>query len=390
MDYIYGPQLLVAVFYCQIPLLMNELTYILGAGASYQSIPIVKTFSNRFNEFVQSISQSFLNDVEIAKEESKKVFQAQLEQFQLEIKSHYSFDTYFKKLYHTSSEEKIIVAKKILNLYFLWEHFQIPTGFKQNTDSRGNDLTTNVDVNDFTKQSQLDKRYDALIAGLIKPIKGEINFFTKVNFISWNYDLNLFLSLKNFLSGDSTLGNYLSEISSEGSNTWKCGKDINVVNMNGFFYSEWLKGLHTFDFRNSNKVFKDFFSNGYDIEKNILDADAQNINFAWDNDSNLDNEDKIVKAVNTIARSKTIIVIGYTFPLYNRLVDLKYFNANQLVGKKLIIQDPNAEQIEKDIIANFSIGQGYKGAVNIVLKTNCDNFFIPNNVFDFDDSVRSL
>ena len=43
-----------------------------------------------------------------------------------------------------------------------------------------------------------------------------------------------------------------------------------------------------------------------------------------------------------------------------------------------------------DIIANFSIGQGYKGAVNIVLKTNCDNFFIPNNVFDFDDSVRSL
>ena len=32
-----------------------ELTYILGAGASYQSMPIVDTFPKRFDEFVDYI-----------------------------------------------------------------------------------------------------------------------------------------------------------------------------------------------------------------------------------------------------------------------------------------------------------------------------------------------
>ncbi len=46
---------------------MDELTYILGAGASYQSIPIVRTFANRFSQFsifLKSIHQNseFINE----------------------------------------------------------------------------------------------------------------------------------------------------------------------------------------------------------------------------------------------------------------------------------------------------------------------------------------
>ena len=45
-----------AVFFNQINSFMkSELTYIIGAGASFQSIPIVKTFSDRFDQFIMEV-----------------------------------------------------------------------------------------------------------------------------------------------------------------------------------------------------------------------------------------------------------------------------------------------------------------------------------------------
>ncbi len=74
----------------------KELTYILGAGASYQSIPIVKTFPERFNEFTRVLGRMSeegdffdetkgpINNIKDASIELSKDFM-----------SHQSFDTYF-------------------------------------------------------------------------------------------------------------------------------------------------------------------------------------------------------------------------------------------------------------------------------------------------------
>ena len=99
---------------------MKELTYILGAGASYQSFPIVDNFVQRFNAFMKQ----YISDYDDAvKDDFKFVLELEIgkdiiEKLSKEFENHQSFDTYFKKLFHQNKSQKIRLGKKILNLLF--------------------------------------------------------------------------------------------------------------------------------------------------------------------------------------------------------------------------------------------------------------------------------
>lgn len=90
-----------------------------------------------------------------------------------------------------------------------------------------------------------------------------------------------------------------------------------------------------------------------------------------------------MKPKKAIERSDTIVVIGYTFPLYNRLVDLKYFNNKTLSRKTIYIQDPNAIELEYQIKNDFllEIHGGRVSGIEISPTINCDSFFIPSNIY---------
>lgn len=78
---------------------MSELTYILGAGASYQSISVVKTFPQRFQVFIENLrvllSEPGTTDIEL---KLKFVID-----FLNELQAHSTFDTHFKKLFHSNN-----------------------------------------------------------------------------------------------------------------------------------------------------------------------------------------------------------------------------------------------------------------------------------------------
>jgi hypothetical protein len=91
----------------------KQLTYILGAGASFESIPLVKSFPTRFQKFNDYLIQvhsdagfgeGICNLYRDVHKKSKELYEA--------FKSHQSFDTYFKKLFHTKSASEIFLAKK--------------------------------------------------------------------------------------------------------------------------------------------------------------------------------------------------------------------------------------------------------------------------------------
>jgi len=71
----------------------NQLTYILGAGASFQSIPVVKTFNNRLFNFNQYLR---IKSGEKKRQEQNKFLQAANHFHSLvnEFSAHQSFDTY--------------------------------------------------------------------------------------------------------------------------------------------------------------------------------------------------------------------------------------------------------------------------------------------------------
>lgn len=63
---------------------MAELTYILGAGASYQSMPVVKTFPKRFEAFTKSVLDLLFGN----STSSFQNLKTDLSEFGSDIKSH--------------------------------------------------------------------------------------------------------------------------------------------------------------------------------------------------------------------------------------------------------------------------------------------------------------
>ncbi len=350
---------------------MNELTYILGAGASYQSIPVVKTFAKRFRDFNDIVLYRFSNSGNTYLGNAYSFGQTLVKAFE----THQSFDTYFKKLFHNNNLSEIKEAKEILNLYFYWEHLS-------ETKSKP---TTPIDDLPFWKESKLDKRYDALIAGLLQPVSGKLKVFCKTNFITWNYDLNLFSSLKNYFKPESTVKEFLDDITDKkNKNLWKIDDQIEVINMNGFFYSSKFDefiNLPDYELPDFNTNGLDRFREQFDDKfcESALKSDAEKIKFAWENGFDIS---KIAKS--KIYDSKNVVIIGYTFPLYNRLSDLNYIDKDSSdyyfnQSKKITIQDPNAENIASTLIEFLEKPDSYRNLINI--KPDCDYFYIPSNIF---------
>lgn len=352
---------------------MKELTYILGAGASYQSMPVVKTFVKRFTQFSSEFG-GFLQGTAIGNYEKPS---GRL--IAREFESHQSFDTYFKKLFHTGQESEIRFAKKLLHLYFLWEHLKMPDS---NTEIPGV----------FHKKAKVDKRYDALIAGLLKPVKGKAELFCKTNFITWNYDLNLISSIKQFFYPDLTYKQMFEKVKTDQGNVWNIDDQFSIINMNGYFYSSFLNEEINFNYIDFNQIIKRKITKEY-FNDSFVDEDAELIKFAWEENIDLSANSQSASffAKGRIRSSQNIVIIGYTFPLYNRLSDFTFFNNDFLKDfyhfstetspekGKIYIQDPVSEEIKSGIINQFKFDKGITDRFMTAQK-NCDSFFVPGNI----------
>lgn len=114
-----------------------------------------------------------------------------------------------------------------MNLYFLWEHLQASEEVITKTAENKNDPGKIKNEEIFEKQSAIDKRYDALIAGLLQPYR-EIKFFGNINFISWNYDLNLPCSVKSFTHPNLHPNRLIRELSKGSGDISDFGKVSNI------------------------------------------------------------------------------------------------------------------------------------------------------------------
>lgn len=355
----------------------KELTYILGAGASYESIPVVKTFAERFDKFCSYLRLRSNPDYYLF--ENKELYgyyqvaSNQVNFFKNELQAIYSFDTLFKKYFHLGKDDLIKLGKKVMHLYFLWEHLQ--TAMSKKPEQNGIKEI-------FWKQSIKDKRYDALILGLLQPIKNESKMFYKTNFITWNYDMNLLESIKNYFYPNEKFDSFLKKIITKNNpNVFNIKDEITIVNMNGYFYSQIFNHeLQTADSVNNihdygeNKILELLKNNFFNSE--VYDTDSNKIQFAWELDDKNSN-----KAKEIISNSENIVIVGYTFPLYNRLVDLKYINKDSIdiTKQKIYIQDPVAESLKDTFLNNFDFSTPtFKENVKVI--KDCNSFFVPSNI----------
>lgn len=339
---------------------MENILYYLGAGASAQALPLAKSvYSDKRSEnstpIIPGLADELLtfihNPLEapaLAYYPEYKSIRQQAVQLAEKAKQFGDVDTYAKYLQLTdSSGEKLEQLKHTLSKYFT---------IKQ--------LIYNA----------IDKRYLSWMIGIMN----DKSFPKNVKILNWNYDFQIQLAATEF--GDNER---LEKIGSTFSysfpfiNHYPCldptfdsFKDLSLIHLNGIagYYSAKNKNER---FRAG--LFQEKYIGNHELLLKFLTESnmSTDLHFAWEKGTY--HTDLLNRTTDLIDGTTIMVVIGYSFPFYNRNVDKIVFeklNANGLL-KKIYYQDPklNGQQL----YSQFGISK----RITIEHIPHTENFHIP-------------
>lgn len=335
--------------------LPRNVTYYLGAGASFHALPVV-------NEMQQTVQRLAGN---IGATKPKKDFYSELARnliwlSELQVK-YYSIDTATKVFYHSegSNSKNLKRLKNIVSLYFILEQLECR------------------DLNwDSSKKDPIDDRYFRLLAYYL----GDRHIPTlpsNLNFISWNYDMQLELAYNHF-SRNSKLSSSIEEF-----NVLPRVSDFpidieegQVIHLNGI---AGLSIIPDQDVKKTHNLIGDIdCASKESILEEIESRDILNtydhhytLNFAWEREKI--SADYPERAKQIMAETEDLVVIGYSFPNFNRTLDTQLIKALRENGKspRIYYQDVND---------NSQIMQSLFNLEKVLPITDVKEHFIPPGV----------
>ena len=224
--------------------------------------------------------------------------------------------------------------------------------------------------------NNFDYRYDSFFASILKHDENSnIVVPDNINFISWNYDFQIekaFMNFKNCSLNEAIEG--LNMFATPQEIFEKPATSSHLIKLNGTAgFLKDGKFSELFDFSEHN-----LDNTSFSIYKDILLSrrnKIQNaIRFSWEGNPLRD------KAINLaqqkITNSKIVVVIGYSFPYFNREIDRLLFARLPLQSDlKVYIQLPK-DSIDS-VIARF---KGVAPNLKVEAFTETDQFLIPNEL----------
>lgn len=322
---------------------MKNITFWFGAGASANCLPTYGNFSNRFSIFVEFMNKFNTSNLDRDYSEANTDLLNSIKQLQDEFIYHNTPDTIAKKYFHTNKQELLRKLKIILILFFVFEQdFNYPIDLLEEFNKNKN---ANID-----KKDKIDKRYDAFIASVLKPVEGKLEFLEGIKILSWNYDIQLEKAYSNY--AQRTVINIQKQLQSlpdiNGKN-YEITNYISVIHLNGLAYAETenLKGL------TENNLHTKIFSLYYDLNfkpyfSNIAGGDHL-LNFAWENlkeDFTLkENNNLLENALEVAKETNALVICGYSFPIFNRAIDIKLLEKMSKL-EHIFLQTPSAKDVK--------------------------------------------
>lgn len=333
---------------------MSKITYLLGAGASKEALPLAKDLADGLLQFSEKILRPAVRrthgkprlplprDYELAPKGpyAKELVQS-FEWLGTEAKRHASVDTYAKKLFirdDADAKESLHRLKVTLSSYLLLEQSLNPT----------------------------DKRYDSFLASILSPgSDGRPQWPEGVNVITWNYDTQLEKSYKEFCRD----ANFVYEGITNSKNITRLNGACGVpdrIEMRDLCHSEFDKSFF-------EKVW-----NLFDAQMKRSQPYLPSISFAWEK---TDFEEAIIRSVRG---TTTLIVIGYSFQYFNRDVD--EFLLLNMVGlgglEKIFIQVAESEQssVQERFLTLFENEDVKKEIKGKITPVSTGPFYIPDNM----------
>jgi hypothetical protein len=337
---------------------MTNITYLLGAGASYQSLPIVTEMANKIGITRNWLEKQYKDHSitnRFSTADGKRFYDVLSDLDWLkdicDTSKNFSVDTYARKLGISEKHDEYVKLKNILAFYFTIEQRRNPP----------------------------DTRYDNFWASILK---SKLEFPSNLKIISWNYDFQLELTYLGFLGGDSlNMSRRTLNISSLETKSFRPDKDncFEVFKLNGSAtFSSKAVGKTNYWIDNFNgTAIDEFIISLVGTYEKICDIDRDinnHLSFAWEHQTNNEFYNHLKQ---TVFDTEVLVVIGYSFPFFNRDIDKMVFN--DFMGDKLrkvYFQAPDAEDLRERFLAiNDRIHPD-----NLVLRKDVKQFTLPNEL----------
>ena len=360
----------------------KKITYLFGAGASYNAVPILNSLSASLKSVAEILKREVNPPYTRIKEgEShnwwQKDYVEQINSFsddlvELADKSaeYGTIDTYAKKLELNNEYQELKKMKFLVSIFFtIWQgYFYESQILKQNETS-------------IIKYSDIDSRYKSLISNyLMKNNNSYPNLDSNVNFVSWNYDHQLESAFSLFFKDKLNLTELNEQIKflPNNNNVYSGNRILHLNGISNFWFNDDLVLNRIFQ-QDDERSIKNIIIRISDIYKpNNFHKSTSLINYAWDN-----NRSKLEEAKRIFHETDILIIIGYSFPTFNREVDAQLLIGNNNKFEKIVYQDPNASNellsvFDLNIEATRNI---YREKKEPIILQNTDQFHIPAEYF---------
>lgn len=353
---------------------MTKVTYLFGAGASANALPLVNELPKRMNELADhwikgenrnknlllSENEFFSNFPSKSKREYQNQLLDDMKWLSTEAAKHASVDTLAKKFFlkGTSERKNLWRLKNALSMFFIFEQTRFPA----------------------------DIRYDSFFASILNGhSKG---FPENIKILTWNYDYQFEKAYSEY-SGWSDLEvnqNDLKIISKHSQVEPPMG--FAIVKLNGTTAFSDRSGSHILEPLSNITVQLNIetvnaLANYYAAAIEAKEGYYPLLSFAWEGEGSK-GKTIVDKAIACAKDTEVLVVIGYSFPFFNREVDRKIIGAMKDL-KKVYFQAPDAENIKtrfqavrgKDLQDNSKDGMPYP---ELVAYPEVGSFLLPDEL----------
>jgi len=341
---------------------MSKTIYYIGAGASYgvrdngkivEGIPVVKEIPEEFNAFRAYIANAEIPTGEIVfqdiyrtghddVENARRYMLHDIDSLISGIKEHATIDTYARKLYLTRQKREFERLKTALCAFFVWEQLE----------------------------HKPDGRYDTFLANVLD--ERTLNIPKEISFVSWNYDSQMESAFRTY-----RLNTGLAIFEKNTVGKWPMLTDNGrIFKVNGsatFADTNMVSMIMAYDKTSVAVQLIQIYGNTMADTSEMGFQFKTHLSFAWEESANSENMKRSLGE--TLADTEQVVVIGYSFPFFNRTTDREIFNAMPNL-KKVYVQDINPSAVLQSMGAILPLD----GKIEVVQITDCSQFYLPSEL----------
>lgn len=339
---------------------MSKTIYYIGAGAScgkrnekgevIEGIPVVAEIAKEFADFREYIANAeipqgnvrYLDEFEIGADSVKMKRQRLLSDIDMlidGINEHATIDTYARKLYLARNMSMYKILKGVLCTFFIWAQL-------------------------YRKP---DNRYDTFLANILE--MESLNLPKDISIISWNYDSQIEMAYKSYQPSKS-LPIYEKSIQGDWPPLSDCGRIIKVNGSATFIDSSIVLLIKDYP-KISPAIQLILFYDDVNVDTTDFGYQLKtHLSFAWEKSVNQLNMQKSIQQ--TVEDTEQVVVIGYSFPFFNRDTDRAIFGSMRNL-KKIYVQDIKPDSVIQSLTAVLPMDNSIK----IIPVNDKTQFYLP-------------